>query len=109
MWFGSPERNTLRPRRGLLYCCVFFELVLNWPEWTCPQRDCPNLSSVRPFIAQGRDCHTMTQGLTRGPRSIESPITTAKALNARGRLMMASTTWGMFSPIALPRYAWTPV
>jgi hypothetical protein len=35
MWFGLPERNTLRPR-WLLYCvalCVVFKLGLDLPEW----------------------------------------------------------------------------
>jgi hypothetical protein len=33
MWFGPPERNTLRPQDEL-YCYVFFKLALNWHEWT---------------------------------------------------------------------------
>jgi hypothetical protein len=31
-WFEPPEHNTLHPRRGLLYCSVFFKLALSWPE-----------------------------------------------------------------------------
>jgi hypothetical protein len=49
-WFKPPERNTLRPWRGLLYCCVCCSSIgLNLPKRVCLLPLC-----VRPFIVQAR-------------------------------------------------------
>jgi hypothetical protein len=50
MWFGPSERNTIRPWREWVYCCVCWSSL----ELNLPKRVCLFLSSVWPFIVKGQ-------------------------------------------------------
>jgi hypothetical protein len=75
MWFGPPERNTLRLRENWV---VLLKPVWVWAFFLTPQKWCP----PEPFIAQGRAV-TMRPGARQvAPRWLK-PYTVSRVLMTR--------------------------
>jgi hypothetical protein len=60
-WFGSPERNTLRPQENVSCCIVMCcsSLELNLPKKS--KRTCLVLASARVFYSSRRSSYNKTQ------------------------------------------------
>jgi hypothetical protein len=75
MWFGLPERNTLRPWESgscIAQVLAFFFVALSCLKES--KRTCLVLASVQVFYSLRPDSYNETQGPTGGPGECKSHI-----------------------------------